>query len=959
MVQSERKVSTMSEMTIPPPIPDQFLFKEWLSDIVTSRLFSWFINLIIFLDLAIVIVQFAMKSDSTVFFILDGITLGIFTVEIAAKIYALERGFWDHNRNIFDFSVVLASLVVFIVEFAGAVFLSSARSLRVIGRIVRLARGVSRASVQTTTKRGVSKSTVRVDIPAEKLAGIFKTHLHNSKKKAVSDYISALVSGSAFLPNQNRLNPAQKSWMMRDMFARQSRSESNSRCAQSVRDFNQLPGVNPNIDDTETGRKEAFLKNMPRDILDDPNFDAFAFNAEHNEHGLHDLVMYILCEPEWNLVEHFEMSVSLLSNYFYAVEKNYDSNPYHNIVHVIDVTQHTVLMIRYSKLNYILTPIEKLALCIAAPIHDLRHNGLSNRFLVQTKHDLAIRYNDRSVLENYHLYCAFTLAKRPERNYMCTLEVEHEVKLRELVISLVLATDLKDHFAIVGSFESMLSAGVTLAVDMEEDQRLILMKLLLKSADCGHTCRPWKVHKRFSRGVIDEFWLQGDKERDIGIPITPFSDRNDTDIPKAQLGFISMFVDNLTETFHPFIGLSENMPDLTRNVKENIRHWKIMESRQNGSPPSPLVRSHKDKHIDTSHHQTYSTGNSDHQDDQLGSSTFLNAFQNESGDSRGKRLTINNRVGNNSSGEGSMRKSIESFEWRNTLIDTVESRISGENDSSIGSHLTPSSSSQSGGVIGVMHPSDIDHSIHTHKTSKSMRNIGTTSSITGSASASSRSLRLGHRLTHKTSAGSMSMMLSSHAAPPSSLVIVSLDNADQPHRHHNGMTTLVNTNTPDGLTVEEDTDTDTNNVSGISITIKNNNSNSNTNNMINTADASSIISSTSPSFRESQSISGNMDDNQANGNRDKSVNTNNNQHQSPPIHLPGATMDDAPLPVISGTSLNYNSSHRNSSESVSNTNTSINHHHRTSNDVTNSNTILNGSTNASRSSTNSSVAMLV
>ena len=48
-----------------------------------------------------------------------------------------------------------------------------------------------------------------------------------------------------------------------------------------------------------------------------------------------------------------------------------------------------------------------MAALIAAAVHDVDHPGVSNQFLVAIRHDLAIMYNDISVLENHHVATAF------------------------------------------------------------------------------------------------------------------------------------------------------------------------------------------------------------------------------------------------------------------------------------------------------------------------------------------------------------------------------------------------------------------------------------------------------------------------------------------------------------------------------------------------------------------------
>lgn len=54
-------------------------------------------------------------------------------------------------------------------------------------------------------------------------------------------------------------------------------------------------------------------------------------------------------------------------------------------------------------------------------VHDFEHGGLTNDFLVNTLDRLAVRYNDRSPLENHHLAAAFTLMQQPDFHYLSGL----------------------------------------------------------------------------------------------------------------------------------------------------------------------------------------------------------------------------------------------------------------------------------------------------------------------------------------------------------------------------------------------------------------------------------------------------------------------------------------------------------------------------------------------------------
>lgn len=46
---------------------------------------------------------------------------------------------------------------------------------------------------------------------------------------------------------------------------------------------------------------------------------------------------------------------------------------------------------------------------LAASVHDTDHPGYSNVFLINTKNKMALRYNDKSVLENHHVALAFDI----------------------------------------------------------------------------------------------------------------------------------------------------------------------------------------------------------------------------------------------------------------------------------------------------------------------------------------------------------------------------------------------------------------------------------------------------------------------------------------------------------------------------------------------------------------------
>jgi hypothetical protein len=60
-----------------------------------------------------------------------------------------------------------------------------------------------------------------------------------------------------------------------------------------------------------------------------------------------------------------------------------------------------------------------------------------------------------SPLENHHLAAAFKLMRHPDFNFLSALPKAEFEKFRKVVIELVLATDMKQHFSILSHFTTV------------------------------------------------------------------------------------------------------------------------------------------------------------------------------------------------------------------------------------------------------------------------------------------------------------------------------------------------------------------------------------------------------------------------------------------------------------------------------------------------------------------------
>merc|ERR1719225_1130306 len=75
-----------------------------------------------------------------------------------------------------------------------------------------------------------------------------------------------------------------------------------------------------------------------------------------------------------------------------------------------------------------------------------------------------------------------------------------------------------------------------------------VMCLLLHAVDVSHPTKDWGLHREWTARCMEEFFKQGDKEREMGLDISPLCDRDTTQVPQSQIGFIDYIVVPLFNT---------------------------------------------------------------------------------------------------------------------------------------------------------------------------------------------------------------------------------------------------------------------------------------------------------------------------------------------------------------------------------------------------------------------------
>ncbi|XP_036048794.1 cAMP-specific 3',5'-cyclic phosphodiesterase 4A isoform X2 [Onychomys torridus] len=302
--------------------------------------------------------------------------------------------------------------------------------------------------------------------------------------------------------------------------------------------------------------------------------------------GGHSLscIMYTIFQ-ERDLLKKFRIPVDTMVTYMLTLEDHYHADvAYHNSLHAADVLQSTHVLLATPALDAVFTDLEILAALFAAAIHDVDHPGVSNQFLINTNSELALMYNDESVLENHHLAVGFKLLQEENCDIFQNLSKRQRQSLRKMVIDMVLATDMSKHMTLLADLKTMVetkkvtSSGVLL-LDNYAD-RIQVLRNMVHCADLSNPTKPLELYRQWTDRIMAEFFQQGDRERERGMEISPMCDKHTASVEKSQVGFIDYIVHPLWETWADLV--HPDAQDILDTLEDN-RDWYHSAIRQ--SPP--------------------------------------------------------------------------------------------------------------------------------------------------------------------------------------------------------------------------------------------------------------------------------------------------------------------------------------------------------------------------------------
>merc|ERR1711936_192331 len=296
-----------------------------------------------------------------------------------------------------------------------------------------------------------------------------------------------------------------------------------------------------------------------------------------------------------DLLRTFQIPAPTLLCFLMTLEDHYLKEvKYHNHLHAADVTQSCHILLNSAALREEFTPLEVLAAILASSMHDVDHPGVTNQYLINTSSELALMYNDETALENNPLAVAFKLLQLPECDILAGLSAKQKQTLRKMVIDMVLATDMSKHMSLLADLKTMVEtkkvAGSGVLLLDNYTDRIQVLQNMVHCADLSNPTKPLDLYNNWVERIMEEFFQQGDRERESGLDISPMCDRYNATIEKSQVGFIDYIVHPLWETWADLVH-----PDAQEilDALENNRDWYHAQL-----PPSPSSSSNDLKEED-------------------------------------------------------------------------------------------------------------------------------------------------------------------------------------------------------------------------------------------------------------------------------------------------------------------------------------------------------------------------
>ena len=82
-------------------------------------------------------------------------------------------------------------------------------------------------------------------------------------------------------------------------------------------------------------------------------------------------------------------------------------------------------------------------------------------------------------------------------------------------------------------------------------KRHFIIEMFVHAADISNSAKQFEIARNWAYLVVDEFFTQGEREKDLGLPVSPFMDKDLTNIATLQVSHQQTPFDHSPLSAHP------------------------------------------------------------------------------------------------------------------------------------------------------------------------------------------------------------------------------------------------------------------------------------------------------------------------------------------------------------------------------------------------------------------------
>merc|ERR550534_2861732 len=327
--------------------------------------------------------------------------------------------------------------------------------------------------------------------------------------------------------------------------------------------------------------RPTILDDTKIEFLSSWEFDIVAFAEKPEVAGMPILVLGHFIVIQSGLDKLLKLDMGCVDNWLRSIEMSYQDQPYHNHLHGADVMCSMFYWYSSELFKANMSSLDMLSSIMAAVAHDVGHDGVTNEFHIKVWSSLAQRYNNVAPLENHHAALSIQLLGEDENNWLRSFEITERFYIRSLFLRLILSTQSQQHQVHLQNVNDVLGRIAHEKDEKEKEllmfdesnwnnEKIFVLEAGIHLADLSNPAKPLAIATDWAERIVQEFFAQGDRERELGIPISPLCDRVKSNMEGGQSGFIKFVV---LPSYQLWVRLIPEFEHIITNLEENLAFW--------------------------------------------------------------------------------------------------------------------------------------------------------------------------------------------------------------------------------------------------------------------------------------------------------------------------------------------------------------------------------------------------